>query len=280
MRNFKSWMLVVVAFLSIAACTNVLRSGSHETQSGEPFTSVTVSSSFNVNPALIPYLEEFKRTDFSANMASVPSTIEAGTPGAPFSVEADQLQPALYSENELKLMAGRYNGAGRTDLSHVLSIACGFKKYNGVLPKDGAELLAWLWENETSEAERVSKLSRSQQFTELNALVNPVTGKLYESFQAEAWSPGAVSFRELTDLKEIDKAFVDAFGWTPGDGGLVTEMPNFLSVWEIKLYGEEPDEVLGVRPVITMKPHQHEVPAESSEHEDEGLPTHSHTDKH
>jgi WD40 repeat protein len=185
----------------------------------------------------------------------------------------DKLNPDAYTERELKLMTGRaHAGGGRTTVDHLLILCHGFKSQHGVFPSNSSELLAFLWQNDVQTGRRVHSMSLKDQFMEVGLLVNPVTGKFYESFASTEWVRGGVNFRELHLPSEIDAAFVNAFGWPSGQGLQVASDPNVIGVWSIELWGEKPGIKLGSRPVTTMMPSKDRVLVEKQQSEGQTHP--------
>jgi hypothetical protein len=137
-----------------------------------------------------------------------------------------------------------YGDEGFSSLAVLHLLINNFRNANGAMPKDSGELLAWLWRNKTDEADRVSHLPTEQQYVELASLINPVTGRFFESFEATEWTPGGVWLRQLNSIDEV----YDAFGDRPGaERALLTAVK---STWLITLWGDTPKERLGDHPLV------------------------------
>jgi hypothetical protein len=83
-----------------------------------------------------------------------------------------------------------------------------------------------------------SKLSPVEQVSKLVQYINPITGKLYSSFQCDEWEAGGVNFSKLTaDPVEGDPHYEIWSNLKKHDRPLPDS-------WRLRVYGDEPGEVL------------------------------------
>lgn len=126
---------------------------------------------------------------------------------------------------------------GSTDWHHVLGVIAKFHKIHGRLPANGVEALPQF----ASAAGIQEYLAQPaiKQLTWAHPIVNLITGRIYDTFQASEWAPGAISVTIITDPEIIARDYgyyrvpVD---WNKLDGA--TEKPS--SIWLFTIYGEQP----------------------------------------
>ncbi len=105
---------------------------------------------------------------------------------------------------------------------------------HGELPQDGLELCPQL--KEPGQIKDWMTLSRSMQYMNMAAAVNPISGSVYQTFEPEVWEPGAICIQRIepTSYSASHKLETD-----PAKIG--NRQP---SVWRVVVCGENNDKIL------------------------------------
>jgi hypothetical protein len=249
--------VVVMALLAtLVACSGLLRPAAKVSQM-QPLQQNPViaeatqrTGTFEISPELKPYIDNFSKTDFSAEMAGRNSSWDDQVEPQLFNAEEDHVNPSTLSPGERKLLFGVSNGTGAFTLANIQLLCYRFQNDTGRMPQNAGELSAWLWKNQTEFADQISRKPHDQQFIDLIWMINPVTGKFYDSFEANTWTPGGVMFRELKTEDEVIAAYA-------GRAGLSREQmhyPSFKGAWTIEVWGEKPGVKLGIHPGYIVDP--------------------------
>ncbi len=124
----------------------------------------------------------------------------------------------------------------------LLMLVEGYLGNHGRLPASSAELLPPLMTNE-GWAE-FSNLSREEQVRRLNCVINPITGKVFDSFVNPQWVRGGVNIEVIDDQQEILRRF-----GSYANGEVIVDRETGATVPANRLvvttfYGEDPGSVL------------------------------------
>lgn len=120
----------------------------------------------------------------------------------------------------------------------LLMILGRFYEKNGRLPMDGFEAMSGF--PCIGDAECFSQLSDTEKLESCYPAVNPITGRVYDTFQATRWAPGSISVTIVDDPAVIAKDFPPyrlPLDWSNPNGA--TRAPK--SIWVFKIYGEKPE---------------------------------------
>jgi hypothetical protein len=122
-----------------------------------------------------------------------------------------------------------------------------YAERTGDLPFDGIELLNlydsfYLTEEGFAEWQAADERSR---LAMIRRAINPATGEVYATFQAEVWVPFGIN---ITKLEGEDSVQVFPLGGTDSNGESFTEMRAYQG-WQITVYGEEPGSILIDKPI-------------------------------
>lgn len=104
---------------------------------------------------------------------------------------------------------------------------------NGEMPLNGVELFLGSSVDNT-EANHFAHLEPLVQYRQACSAINPVTGRFFESFSNERWSPGGLFMELETDPEYLSNhwtGYVDANGGAP-------------QIWRVVVYGETEGRVL------------------------------------
>jgi hypothetical protein len=192
--------------------------------------------------------------DFSTDLRQVAVCLDgpADPVIGPFTVGYDKLAPPdSYSRGEKMLLGGWKHSSGmHMNLAATFELARGFDAVNDRLPRDGAELAAWV---ETSRAGTTAAVAREElaspkALTRFGYAVNPVSGKVFESFSNGDWHPGGVYFKRIETPEELEAAFAGRPGFSTCHG------PDFVEAWLIVAFGESDGVILGSKPIVLKKP--------------------------
>jgi hypothetical protein len=191
-------------------------------------------------------LDQLGEADFSEQVALMTSSVDANRQAIPLSPETTSIPVAQMSQGEKQLAFGTVGhvegwGIASFNLCHLQNYCYNFSTEVGHWPQDGKELLAWVWANDADKVKEILALPRDKQFIASGLLyfINPVTGRLYDSFQAETWTPGGVNFKQLHTRDEVYEAFGDRLGADR------MGLPSYLGTWLIEVWGEQPGVKLG-----------------------------------
>jgi hypothetical protein len=146
----------------------------------------------------------------------------------PFSILQDEL-----SEGEARLLGMTFTPPdGRRNIIETIAFASGFFGAQGRFPVNGAELFPWVLTLEGLN--KLRSMDPGQQYHQLYAAVNPVTGSFFSGFDNPDWHPGGIYLEPVTDEEFITERYSNAVE-TPG------KLPSVLRV---VVFGEKPDTVL------------------------------------
>ncbi len=144
------------------------------------------------------------------------------------------------------------------DVGAALMMVRLFFRDNGRMPADASEIIDWNYLTSESHGSRnPANLSKKELFESYMYLVNPVTGRFYDSFEAKPGSPGGLYIHRFGDVDELEQEFRD-------DRHAIDciRLAGFKEAWLLRVYRESGTEVLAQKPmpVLTGQP---EAPSET-----------------
>jgi hypothetical protein len=168
----------------------------------------------------------------------------------PFDLVYDRLKPVeSYTRGERMLLCGwRDEKGGHQNLCATFDLLRTYYESHGYLPRDGAELAAWV---ETGLGKgSIEKLNESlngpNALSRFGYAINPVTGKCYASFDRDEWHLGGIYFKPDLTFQELEVAFSGRFGFEKCQGA------DFRGAWLVKVFGDVPGEVLASKPLVML----------------------------
>jgi len=135
--------------------------------------------------------------------------------------------------------SGRYANVFKT-----FSILKRLYENHGRLPQDGIEAMQELLP--VSGPGSFFNCSIDEQINRCFAMLNPITGKFYETFEAQDWSPGAMSIKIVADPSSGDTNYSGYSVPVDPSGEKGHEFRSATEVWVITVYGENPGTILWV----------------------------------
>jgi hypothetical protein len=135
--------------------------------------------------------------------------------------------------------SGRYANVFRT-----FSVLKRFYQEHGRLPSDGIEAMQDLLP--VSGPGSFFNSSVDEQLNRCFSMINPITGRFHETFEAQVWAPGAMSIEIVKDPPSGSTKYSSYFVPVDPSGELGHEFRPATEVWVITVYGENPDTILWV----------------------------------
>jgi len=194
--------------------------------------------------------------DFSSELSGLSCTTfedfdnNPPDPDAPFSswlkVMHDQVGKQIpdrqLSAMEYKrLGVWKLNDSEYYNLHMMLSPLGRYHSQNGCLPTSGADVYEDLLESQNLTS--FLELTKAEQLAHCFPMINVFTGKLYETFAADEWAPGAINI-EVVDDPEIIESDYSKYMVPTDPLNVQGDYKPAGCVWIITMYGEAQDSIL------------------------------------
>lgn len=220
--------LIVVSLLFVSACNN--------------------SSKANVT-ANQPVSVEMK--DLSSIIAKAPvlwTSFYQDPEGPPMNWRLP-LQPSEFDSltKAQKMQIGGWIAPGdaRIEMLATFSTYREYERDQGHAPSSGADIVDWILSNNPNITYHDLLVSASDSLPGwFYELTNPVTGKLYASFDGTVPEPGGIKIRKLTDANDAQRAFAGR----PGSD--LYGKPPYTLGYEVILFDTNPTKVLDTAVVL------------------------------
>lgn len=205
----------------------------------------------------------------SAAEELIPASVRADLLSLDFSAEVSELPPASLGDTgfkpkhlqtpwdnlslvEQRLLAGHRSKAGQAEFGvarAAVQFVSFYRKF-GKAPQDGIDLLLVLNPDLVTRAgaDRLLGLSSQQQFELLRVVVNPATGRVYESFRRDSSSPFHVAIWRAEGENATRTLPFAIFG---AGGKLLPSMREHQR-WEIEVYGSRPGVPIAHKEILTL----------------------------
>lgn len=173
-------------------------------------------------------------------------------PAGPISVK-NELPVAELDRNE-KMLAGGWSppSGGRYSLVRILTLVDRFYKAEARLPVDGIELLSWhLAATRTPEQiQALADLPPDVMFGILAPVINPATGRPYESLNSNTWH----QYGAYIGPDDSPEVFTATLGVRPERYSELRPGEALPKLWRIRVFGSERNETVTDKIIIVKQP--------------------------
>jgi hypothetical protein len=134
------------------------------------------------------------------------------------------------------------DGGHEVTLTNLITVLDGYHMQYGKLPDCGLDLYPELLTADGYQA--FLRLTRKEQLLRLCFIINPSTGRIYDSFAHPKWECGAVDVSIIADKNELEQNYKAQTNMAIPDGldGRATKPCN--QIWVITFYGESPNTII------------------------------------
>lgn len=197
-------------------------------------------------------IQELAAFDFSQYLAQCDYVTldEASAPGHELQDEARVLRerlsrtqsPAQLTEKDYGvLLAWKLPDGMPVTIVHTMMVVDRYYQKHHALPSSGLEAMPRLLTPEGYS--HFMALAPEAKLHDYRFIINPISGKFYESYQSQQWTPGGINITIIDDPSIVAEQYAE-LRVPVGYLGLDGEVESPHAIWLVRFYGETPGSVI------------------------------------